>query len=113
MFVALIQKAPYSTLEPAEGLRHLGGLKALGFVEGAGVFVDDGVYTLRKGQSVPDGLVSLEGAVLKLLSSGIAFYAERSSLSDRGLTTADLIEGVQIVDEISALVSSCEASLIF
>lgn len=113
MFVALIQKAPYSTLEVAEGLRHLGGLEVLGFSEGASVFVDDGVYTLRKGATVPDGLTSLEEAATKLISSAVKFYAERSSLSERRLRAEDLIEGVQVVDDISGLVSAAEVCLIF
>lgn len=113
MVVALIQKAPYSALEPAEGLRHLGGLEVLGFDQGAGVFVDEGVYTLRKGQSVPDGLTSLEDAAVKLLASGVKLYAERSSLSERHLEQENLIEGVQIVDDISELVNSAGLFLIF
>lgn len=113
MLAVLIRSAPYSTLEAAEGLRHLGGLEVMGFDGGVGLFVDDGVYTLLSDQLVPADRVSLEQAAVNLLSNGVRLCAHRGSLDERQLRASDLIEGIELTDTVAEALLRASAVLIF
>lgn len=64
------------------------------------IFLDDGVYQLLKGQ---DGAAiqskTLGNALEALALYGIeSVYADQQSLNKRGISTADLLPGMQVID---------------
>jgi tRNA 2-thiouridine synthesizing protein C len=95
----LMRKAPYGSVYTAEGFRSIMGIGVFE-MDVSVIFVDDGVYALVKGQdpsaldmkSLGDGFPMLpEFEVSK-------FYVHDQSLAERGLTTADLVMDVEVVD---------------
>ncbi|HDQ73326.1 MAG TPA: sulfurtransferase complex subunit TusC [Chloroflexi bacterium] len=95
----LMRKAPYGSVYAAEGFRSMMGIGVFE-MDITVIFVDDGVYTLIKGQE--------PGALdMKPLGEGFPmlpdfgvdkFYVHEQSLSERGLTRDDLLIDVEIVD---------------
>jgi tRNA 2-thiouridine synthesizing protein C len=95
----LMRKAPYGSVYTAEGFRTLMGI-AVFEMDISVVFMDDGVYALLQDQD-PEKLD------MKPLGDGFPmltefdvskFYVHDQSLTDRGLTTDDLLMDVEIVD---------------
>jgi len=97
-FMYVNRKAPYGTVYALEMLEKV--LIAAAFEQDVSlVFMDDGVYQLRKGQST-------EGVNMKNFSSTYRalegydvekLYAEKESMDARGLTMDDLVVPVEIV----------------
>lgn len=97
-FMYLNRKAPYGTIYALETLEKI--LVAAAFEQDVSVvFVDDGVYQLKKGQST-DGIGmknfsptfrALDGYDVEKL------YVEKESLEARGLSQEDLIVDVEVV----------------
>ena len=93
------RKAPYGTIHALESLEVV--LIAATFDQDVSlVFVDDGVWELVKGQN-PKGIGiknhsptyrALDGYDVEKL------YVERESLEARGLTVADLLVDVEVLD---------------
>ena len=93
------RKAPYGTIHALESLEVV--LIAATFDQDVSlVFVDDGVWELVKGQN-PKGIGiknhsptyrALDGYDVEKL------YVERDSLEARGLTVADLLVDVEVLD---------------
>lgn len=107
----LISRAPYGAVAAAEGVRHVNGALTEGFAVTIAL-VDDGVWLARTGQKSgqsadqsagKSGFVSLSGALAASLhpASGPApqLVVHRPSLEQRGLAPADLIPGVELVDD--------------
>ncbi|HEY3366121.1 MAG TPA: DsrE family protein [Symbiobacteriaceae bacterium] len=98
----LISQAPYGTVHAAEGVRHVNGALSQGF-QAVAVLVDDGVWVARPGQQPgASGFTSLSDALTAALKASgpvprVAVH--RPSLEARGLTAADLIAGVELVDD--------------
>ena len=98
-FMFVNRKAPYGTVYALESLEVV--LISAAFEQDVSlVFVDDGVYQLKKGQQTK-GIETknfsptyraLEGYDVEKL------YVERESLEARGLTEADLIVDVSVLD---------------
>lgn len=109
----LIRSAPYGTLEAAEGVRHLAGREALGFEDVVGLFCDEGVWALAKGQRAAPGFTSLEPTLEKLASEGVPLLAERGSLTKRSLKREDLLPGVQLVEPIERQLFAADVVLVF
>ena len=109
----LIRSAPYGTLEAAEGARHLAGHESLGFDSVVGLFCDDGVWALAKGQRPARDFTSLEETLDKLSQGGVRLAAERTSLAERSLEPEDLVAGVEVVESIEADVFDANAVLVF
>jgi tRNA 2-thiouridine synthesizing protein C len=95
----LMRKAPYGSVYTAEGFRTMMGI-AVFEMNISVVFLDDGVYTLLKGQN-PEKLD------MKPLGDGFPmlrefdvekFYVHDESLRERGLTTDGLLMDVEVVD---------------
>ncbi len=97
-FMYLNRKAPYGTIYALETLEKV--LVAAAFEQDVSVvFVDDGVYQLKKGQST-DGIGmknfsptfrALDGYDVEKL------YVEKESLEARGMSQEDLIVDVEVV----------------
>jgi len=104
--IVLLRKAPYGSVYTAEAFRTIMGI-AVFEMDICVVFMDDGVYSLIKDQN-PEKLD------MKALGDGFPmlkdfnvnkFVVHDQSLSERGLSTEDLVMDVQIMtsQEISDL----------
>jgi tRNA 2-thiouridine synthesizing protein C len=112
----LMRKAPYGSVYPAEGFRAMMGV-AVFELSLCVIFLDDGVYTLVRGQD-PSALdmKPLGAGFAALPEVGITeFYVHDQSLAERGLTPADLVMPVQLASgpEIDKLLAGCAAVLPF
>mgnify|MGYP000670660054 CR=1 FL=1 len=99
----LMRKAPYGSVYTAEGFRSMMGIGVFE-LDISVLFVDDGVYALVKGQD-PSALdmKPLGDGFPMMPDFGVTkFYVHDQSLSERGLTTDDLVMNVQLVDEAGA-----------
>ena len=99
----LISQAPYGIVHAAEGIRHVNGALANGF-DATALFVDDGVWTVRKGQRASaTGFTSLSDSMAASLqkAGGPAprLAVHRPSLEARGITPEELVPGVEMVDD--------------
>ncbi len=96
----LMRKAPYGSVYTAEGFRSIMGIGVFE-MDVSVLFADDGVYALTKGQN-PAGLdmKPLGDAFPMLPDFGVTkFYVHDQSLSERALTTDDLVIDVKIVND--------------
>ncbi len=112
----LMRKSPYGTVYPAEAYRAMMGI-AVFEMDICIVFVDDGVYSLVKGQN-PEALdmKPLGEGYPMLADVGIEeFYVHDRSLSERGLSPDDLVIDVEVVssEKIAELLNGCKAVLPF
>jgi tRNA 2-thiouridine synthesizing protein C len=115
-FMFVNRKAPYGTIYALESLEVV--LIAATFDQDVSlVFLDDGVYELAK-QQQPKGIGiknfsptyrALEGYDVEKL------YVERESLQSRGLTEADLLVPVEVLDSaaLGALMAEQDVVLSF
>jgi tRNA 2-thiouridine synthesizing protein C len=95
----LMRKSPYGSVYPAEAFRAMMGI-AVFEMDICVVFVDDGVYSLVKGQN-PEALdmKPLGDGYPMLGDVGISkFYVHDESLSERGLSADDLVIEAEVVD---------------
>ena len=113
-FMYVNRKAPYGTVYALEMLEKV--LIAAAFEQDVHVvFMDDGVYQLKKGQETKavnmknfsPTFRALEGYDVEKL------YVEKESLESRGLTVDDLVVPVEVLDakELAALMSKQEVIL--
>jgi tRNA 2-thiouridine synthesizing protein C len=115
-FMYVNRRAPYGTIYALESLEVV--LIAAAFEQDVSlVFMDDGVYQIKKGQNT-DGIGvknfsptyrALEGYDVEKL------YVEKESLESRGMTTDDLVVPVQVFDkdQLAALMEEQEVILSF
>ena len=97
-FMYLNRKAPYGTIYALETLEKI--LVAAAFEQDVSVvFVDDGVYQLKKGQSTDDiGMKNFSPTFRALDGYDVEkLYVEKESLEARGMSQEDLIVDVEIV----------------
>lgn len=115
-FMLVNRKAPYGTIYALESLEVV--LIAAAFDQDVSlVFVDDGVYQLKKGQQTKEigqknfspTYRALEGYDIEKL------YVEQESLEARGLTTDDLLVPVEVLSsaKLSALMEEQDVVLSF
>ncbi len=112
----LMRKAPYGSVYPAEGFRAMMGV-AVFELSLCVIFLDDGVYTLVKGQD-PSALdmKPLGAGFPTLPDVGITeFYVHDQSLAERGLSPEDLVMPAKLASgpEIEAILAGCAAVLPF
>lgn len=123
--LVLLRSSPYGSISASEALRHINGGVA-NLTPTAGLFLDDGVFVLRRGHTPGgSGIESLEeklAMALKLTTTmpdrsvnRARLYAHGPSLAARGLTAAALAPGVQVVDDAGAarLLAEAGTLLIF
>lgn len=118
----LIRRAPYGTLQAAEGLRHLIGATAAGMPVSA-MLVDDGVYLAKRGQAPGStGWTDLAAALQQVLTPSGASAASRArvyvhepSVVVRGLDPQALVPGVELLSDegLAALLVDASGALIF
>ncbi|MFZ5814101.1 MAG: DsrE family protein [Bacillota bacterium] len=115
----MITQAPYGTVHAAEAVRHVNGALTNGF-EAVAALVDDGVWLALRGQEAGGtGFTNLGAAQAEALANPAGpvprLVAHGPSLQMRGLSPADLIEGVEIVDDggLAAVVAGSDYLLRF
>ena len=97
-FMYLNRKAPYGTIYALETLEKI--LVAAAFEQDVSVvFVDDGVYQLKKGQSTEEiGMKNFSPTFRALDGYDVEkLYVEKESLDARGMSQDDLIVDVEVV----------------
>ncbi len=97
----MVRQAPYTTLGPAEAVRHAGGALADGW-DVRLLLVDDGVYLARDGQAAgTTGFVSLSGALSKVMAKGAQVNLLDRSAQMRGVVPGQpgVLSGVQVIGE--------------
>ncbi|HYG56495.1 MAG TPA: DsrE family protein [Symbiobacteriaceae bacterium] len=115
----LITQAPYGLVHAAEGVRHVNGALSQGFSASA-LLTDDGVWLACKGQNAGQtGYTSLsealEAALNKQDGPKPRVLVHGQSLAERGLTAADLIDGIELTDDagLAALLAESQYLLRF
>ncbi len=117
----LLRKAPYGTIQAAEGLRHL--IVAARMMGANAVLLDDGVYLAKRGQEPGDsGWVGLSATLEQALadcradpSCQLHVYVHEASLKDRHLDPTALVRGVELVDDdrVATVVIGARRTLVF
>lgn len=98
-FMYVNRKAPYGTIYALESLEVV--LIAAAFDQDVSlVFMDDGVYQLKKGQDTKGiGMKNFSPTYRALEGYDIEkLYVEKESLESRGLTADDMIVPVEVLD---------------
>ncbi|HED18287.1 MAG TPA: sulfurtransferase complex subunit TusC [Gammaproteobacteria bacterium] len=115
-FMYVNRRAPYGTIYALESLEVV--LIAAAFEQDVTlVFMDDGVYQIKKEQNTEAiGVKNFSPTYRALEGYDVEkLYVERESLQSRGLTVEDLIVPVQIVDkdQLAELMEEQEVILSF
>lgn len=98
-FLYVNRRAPYGTIYALESLEMV--LIAAAFDQDVSVvFLDDGVYQLKKGQDTDAiGMKNFSPTYRALDDYDVEkLYVEKESLEARGLTEEDLVVPVQVID---------------
>lgn len=97
-FMYVNRKAPYGTIYAMETLENV--LVAAAFEQDVSVvFIDDGVYQIKKGQNTEaTGMKNFSPTFRALDGYDVEkLYVEKSSLDARGISEEDLIVDVEVV----------------
>lgn len=112
----IMRNAPHGTIAAYEGLEVM--LIVAAYDQDLSVvFMDDGIYAIKKGQKTEGIGVKDFSATFRVLPGyGIEkIYVEKESLAERGLTVDDLLLDVEIKDkkELAKLMQEQEVLLPF
>ena len=115
-FMYVNRRAPYGTIYALESLEVV--LIAAAFEQDVSlVFMDDGVYQIKKEQNTEEiGVKNFSPTYRALEGYDVEkLYVEKESLESRGLTTDDLVVPVQVLDkdQLAALMEEQEVILSF
>ena len=115
-FAFINRKAPYGTIYALESLEVV--LISAAFDQDVSlVFVDDGVYQLKKGQGTKAvGMKNFSPTYRALEGYDIEkLYVEKESLESRGLTEEDLIVDVEVLtsEEMATLLDGQDVVMSF
>jgi predicted peroxiredoxin len=111
----ILKRSPYGDINAAEAVRHAMG----GVADELGVdliLVDGGVLLARKGQNdAGTGFTNLEGALKDCVDMGVEVYADRASVREHYLESADIVDGVKVANatQIAELVQEAKTTMIF
>ncbi|ACL73268.1 sulfur relay protein TusC/DsrF [Thioalkalivibrio sulfidiphilus HL-EbGr7] len=115
-FMYVNRKAPYGTIYALESLEVV--LIAAAFEQDVSmVFVDDGVYQLKKGQDTQQiGMKNFSPTYRALEGYDVEkLYVEAESLAERGLTEEDMLVPVEVMsrDDLARLMDEQDVILSF
>lgn len=115
-FMYVNRKAPYGTIYALESLEVV--LISAAFDQDVSlVFMDDGVYQLKKGQDTKGiGMKNFSPTYRALEGYDIEkLYVEKESMESRGLTADDMIVPVEVLgkDELTSLMEEQDVILSF
>lgn len=111
----ILRRPPYGDMNAAEAVRHAMG----GIADDLGtdlVLVDGGVLLAKRGHDDRDTGFTNLGAVLRdCIEMGVMVYADKASLREQHLESADIVDGVKIVSavEIAGLLEEARTTMIF
>ena len=112
----IMRSAPHGTINAYEGLEVMLIFAAYD-QDLTALFIDDGIYAIKKGQKTEGIGVKDFSATFKVLPGyGIEkVYVEKESLEERGLTVEDLILEVEVKDkkELTELMQEQEVLIPF
>lgn len=97
-FMCINRRAPHGTIYALEGLEVV--LMGAAFEQDISVvYLDDGVYQLKKGQDTTDSSIKNFSPTYRALASyGVEkLYVETASMEERGLSEHDLIVSVKMI----------------
>jgi len=111
----VLRRSPYGDINAAEAVRHaLGGVAdELGV---ALILLDGGVLLAKQGQDdTRTGFTNLGEALKDCIEMGVDVYADRHSLREQHIDTADVVEGIKLVNgsEIAEIIKNAKATMIF
>ena len=113
-FMCINRRAPYGTIYALEGLEVV--LIGAAFEQDVSVvYLDDGVYQLKKDQDTVDSDIKNFSPTYRALASyGVEkLYVEIESMKERGLTEHDLVVPVETIsgDELTELMEQQDVIL--
>jgi predicted peroxiredoxin len=111
----ILKKAPYGDINAAEAVRHAMGAAADERSVDL-ILVDGGVLLARKGQDEEgSGFTNLEAALKDCIDLGVDVYADRASLREQHMESADVVDGVKVASsaEIAGLTQEAKITMIF
>ncbi len=111
----ILRKAPYGDINAAEAVRHAMGGAADELAVDL-ILVDSGVLLAKKGQDdTGTGFTNLEGALKDCMDMGVGVYADKASVREQHLESADIVDGVKLAGaaEIAELMQEARTTMIF
>ena len=113
-FMYINRRAPYGTIYALEGLEVV--LIGAAFEQDVSVvYLDDGVYQLKKGQETSDlNIKNFSPTYRALASYGVEkLYVEAESMRERGLSEHDLVVPVEMIggEELTELMEQQDVIL--
>lgn len=113
--VMILRRAPYGDINAAEAVRHaMGGVADELTVDL--ILVDSGVLLAKKGQDdTGTGFTNLEGTLKDCIDMGVEVYADKASVREQHLESADIVDGVKLASaaEIAELMQEAKTTMIF
>ena len=113
--VMILRRAPYGDINAAEAVRHAMGGAADELTVDL-ILVDSGVLLAKKGQDDTDtGFTNLEGTLKDCIDMGVEVYADKASVREQHLESADIVDGVKLASaaEIAELMQEAKTTMIF
>jgi len=93
----ILQSPPYGDEKVWNALRLAKALTTSVVGMKVNIFLlSDSVATAKRGQKPPEGYYNLEKMLTELVQQGVEVVACRTCINARGLTEADLIEGIKV-----------------
>ncbi len=113
--VMILRRAPYGDINAAEAVRHAMGGAADELTVDL-ILVDSGVLLAKKGQDdTGTGFTNLEGTLKDCIDMGVEVYADKASVREQHLESADIVDGVKLASaaEIAELMQEAKTTMIF
>jgi sulfur relay (sulfurtransferase) DsrF/TusC family protein len=113
--VIILRRSPYGDINAAEAVRHAMG----GAADELGVdliLVDAGVLLAKQGQDDTDtGFTNLGESLMDCIEMGVDVYADKHSLREQNMDTADIPEGIKVVtgSEIADIIKNAKTTMIY
>lgn len=111
----ILRRSPYGDINAAEAVRHAMG----GAADELGVdliLVDAGVLLAKQGQDDTDtGFTNLGEALTDCIEMGVDVYADKHSIREQDMDTADIPEGIKVVtgSEIADIIKNAKTTMIY
>ncbi len=111
----VLRRSPYGDINAAEAVRHaLGGVADELSVDL--ILVDAGVLLAKQGQDDTEtGFTNLGDTLMDCLEMGVDVYADKHSLREENMDTADIPEGIKVVtgSEIADIIKNAKTTMIY
>lgn len=111
----ILRNPPYGDINAAEAVRHALGA-ASDELKASLILVDGGILLAKKGQGdTGTGFTNLEGVLTDCIEMGAEVYADKQSIREQHLETAEIVEGIKVMSgsEIAGIVKEAKTTMIF